>query len=504
MLREVLTDKGHIRGIAASDPRITAFRGIPYAKPPVGELRFRGPVPAEPWEGVRECLEFGAIPVQDIPGEDPEEFYAKEWHVDSKILMDEDCLYLNVWTPAKSPKEKLPVLVWIVGGAFQVGYSSEMELDGERMARRGIIVVSMNYRVNIFGLLAHGELTTENPKGANTNFGLLDQRAALLWVQKNIEAFGGDCNNVTIAGQSAGAGSVLSHIISPLTDNLFHKAIMQSGGGLRTKVFVPSKSRKEAQEQGEDFFRFAEIKSIDEARKMDAKELFEQYVKYRDKHGYVCFLPCIDGYYIPMDPSEMVVQGAHKDIPYMLGHTSDEQFGIPKNLKEFEKSLSQKYGLEAEPILKASNVSTVEGMQELYRSDAFNIRNLANTLFCRAQLMLGRSPAYLYYFNPTNIPGDDAGAFHSSELWFMFETLAKSIRPFKGQHFDLARHMCNYWTNFIKDGNPNGMDADGNSMVEWKPFTDERTECLCLNENYIKMQLAESELMRQMYLIYLK
>lgn len=502
MLREVITDKGYVRGMPAADPRITVFRGIPYAKPPIGELRFRAPEPAEPWEGVRECKDFGPIPMQDTPG-NPADFYEKEWNVDPETPMKEDCLYLNVWTPAKKAEEKLPVLVWIFGGAFQVGHSSEMEFDGERMARRGIIVVSMNYRVNIFGLLAHPQLTAESPEGPNTNFGLLDQRAAMLWVQKNIAAFGGDPENVTIGGQSAGAGSVLSHIVSPVTEGLFHRAIMQSGGGLRTKVFVSLKDKKSAEQLGDEFFQSAGIKSLADARAMDAGELFKHYVDFREKHGYVCFQQCIDGYYIPEDPSEMILKGEHKDIPYLMGQTSGEQFAIPKELKEFEEVVHKRFPQEAERLLQAAKVSTTEEMQELYRSDAFNVRALANVLFCKAQLNLGRKPPYLYYFDPTSIPGDNAGAFHSSELWFMFETLAKCLRPFKGKHYDLARHMCNYWTNFIKNGNPNGKDSDGSDMEEWKPFTNSEPECICLNENDIRMQSAESELMREMYRIYL-
>lgn len=506
MLRETLTEYGYVRGIAAADPRITAFKGIPYAKAPVGELRFRAPLPPDSWEGVRECKDFGPIPMQDVPGGDPNDFYAKEWHVDPDIPMSEDCLYLNVWTPAKRPDEKLPVLVWIFGGGFQCGYSSEMEFDGERMARRGIVVVTLNYRVNIFGLLAHKELSSENPNGPNTNFGLLDQIAALQWVKKNIAAFGGDPDNVTVGGQSAGAGCVLNHIVSPLTDGLFNKAIMQSGGGLRTKAFLPLKNKQEAEQLGEEFFKFAGIKSLAEARAMDAKELFNHYVGFREKHGYVCFQPWIDGYYLTEDPSEAVFHGKHKDIPYMLGQTSGEQFGIPNSLDDFEKFIRMRYPQDAERILQAANADTVEKMQELYRSDAFNIRTLANVLFCKTQLIQKRTsnPTYLYYFAPTTIPGDNAGAFHSSELWFMFETLAKSTRPFNGKHYDLAHVMCNYWTNFVKNGNPNGVKADGSPMVEWRPFTEEEPGMLCLNEDNTRMVPAESDLMRVMYDIYLK
>ncbi len=499
MLRETTIKNGRLRGIPAADPRITVFRGIPYAQPPINKLRFRAPVPAMPWDGVLECKEFGTIPMQDIPGGDPDEFYAKEWHVDPDISMGEDCLNLNVWTPANTQGEKLPVFVWIFGGGFQCGYSSEMEFDGERMARRGIVVVSMNYRVNIFGLLAHEELSKETPNGTNTNFGMLDQMAAMQWVKENIAAFGGDAENVTIGGQSAGAGSVLNHIASPMTEGLFHKAIMQSGGGLRTKVFVPLKNKKDAEQLGKEFFEFAGIRSLDEARKISAQQLFDAYVAFRDKHGYVCFQPCVDGTFLTEDPSAAVINGHHKDIPYLLGHTSGEQFSIPSSIKEFKELIARQYPDCAEEILNITKDYSTEQMQNLFREDVFNVRELANILFCKVQMMQNRLAPYLYYFDPDSIPGDDAGAFHSSDLWFTFETLAKCSRPFHGKHYDLARQMCNYWTNFVKIGNPNGNDADGKPMPEWVPFSSDSPNCLRLNENEVSMRAAESRLAKIMY-----
>ena len=499
MIRETRIKSGRLRGMPAADPRVSVFRGIPYAQPPVNELRFRAPVPVQPWDGVLDCREFGTIPMQDIPGGDPEEFYAKEWHVDPKISMGEDCLNLNVWTPAKTLEEKLPVFVWIFGGGFQCGYSSEMEFDGERLARRGIVVVSMNYRVNIFGLLAHEELSAETPHGPNANFGMLDQMAAMQWVRENIAAFGGDADNITIGGQSAGAGSVLNHIASPMTEGLFHKAIMQSGGGLRTKVFVPLKNKMDAEQLGKEFFEFAGIRSLEEARALSAGELFEAYVKFRDIHGYVCFQPCVDGHFLVEDPSQAIINGHHKNIPYLLGHTSGEQFGIPATLQDFSDLIRRQYPDCCDEILNVTKDFTTEQMQDLFRGDVFNVRQLANILFCRVQVMQNRHSPFLYYFAPDSIPGDNAGAFHSSDLWFTFETLAKCSRPFHGKHYDLARKMCNYWTNFVKSGNPNGDDTDGEPMPEWVPFSNASPNCLQLNENEISMQTAESALAKIMY-----
>ncbi len=202
MIREAKTENGWVRGIEAADPRITVFKGIPFAAPPIGENRWRAPQPAADWEGIRDAFRFAPISMQSTPGLGTD-VYCKEWHVDPEIPMDEDCLYLNVWTSAKSVDEKQPVLVWYFGGGLQWGYPSEMEFDGERLAKRGVVVVTVNYRINCFGFLAHKELTKEAPE-APTNFGNLDQQAGLRWVVRNIASFGGDPEQITIAGQSAG------------------------------------------------------------------------------------------------------------------------------------------------------------------------------------------------------------------------------------------------------------------------------------------------------------
>ena len=203
MLRRTKTLNGPVEGYPGSDARITVYKGIPYAADTSGKNRWRAPQPVENWEGVRRCYEFGPITMQAIPGKDPNAFYSKEWHVDPEVPMGEDGLRLNIWTPAKSTDEKLPVFVWFFGGAYKEGYAHEMEFDGERIAHRGVIFVTVAYRVNVFGFLCHPELTAEDPEHP-ANFGLLDQRAGLEWVRNNIAFFGGDPDNVTIGGQSAG------------------------------------------------------------------------------------------------------------------------------------------------------------------------------------------------------------------------------------------------------------------------------------------------------------
>jgi para-nitrobenzyl esterase len=237
MLRITNTENGAVRGMAAADARITVFRGIPFAAPPVGELRWRAPQPAADWQGVRACLEFMPIAMQVVPGSNPNTgaFYAREWHVDPDVPMDEACLYLNIWTNAKTGKEKMPVMVWIYGGGLQEGYPWEMEFDGERIARRGVILVSINYRLNVFGFLTHPEIIKNSSDGFVANWGYLDQKAGIDWVRRNIANFGGDPENITIFGQSAGGGSVLAHINSPMAGGAFTRAIIQSGGGINVK-----------------------------------------------------------------------------------------------------------------------------------------------------------------------------------------------------------------------------------------------------------------------------
>ena len=227
-MRETTVENGKIKGIPCGWPSITVFYGIPYAAPPVGDLRWKAPQPAVGWEGVRDCARASAKCWQLGVGKGSffeHEFYPYEEE------MDEDCLYLNVWTPAQSTEERLPVIFWIHGGGFMTGYGHSAHFDGEHFARQGVILVTINYRLNIFGWMVHPELDAESPEGVSGNYGLLDQIAALKWVSRNIRAFGGDPDNITIAGQSAGAACVQSLICSPLAKGLYAKAIMQSGGG---------------------------------------------------------------------------------------------------------------------------------------------------------------------------------------------------------------------------------------------------------------------------------
>ena len=459
MLRETDTQYGRVRGIEAADPRITAFKGIPYAAPPVGDLRWRAPRPAAKWEGVKECYRFAPISVQDTPGLGTD-LYCREWHVDPEIPMSEDCLYLNVWTPAKSRDEKLPVVVWYFGGALQWGYPSEMEFDGERVARRGVVFVSVNYRVAAMGFLCHPDLVRDQ-RDECANFGLWDQHAGLKWVRDNIANFGGDPDNITIAGQSAGGGSVMSQIAYQGNKGLFDKAIIQSGVVKFFNGESPFRpcTLEEAGKKGEELFKLMGVKTVEEARKLDAFFVREKYAEYSGSDFTPAgmrkrFMTVIDDRICSGDPYDAIITGNCNNVSIMAGNTSDEFVGLSGN-KTNEITYKKADGSE-------DKISLIDGSNPSEGA----IKKLALERYENGV----DKPVY-YYRLDTDIPGDDKpGNFHSVDLWFFLETLAKCSRPFVGRHYDLARHMCNYWTNFVKTGDPNGPDADGTPMPEWLPY----------------------------------
>ena len=469
MLRRVTVENGVVEGLPAADPRITSFKGIPFAAPPVGDLRWRPPQPAKDWKGVLKAYTFGPIAMQETPGLNPDNIYTKEWHVDPNVPMSEDCLQLNVWTPAKSADEKLPVMVWIFGGGLNNGYPSEMEFDGERIARRGVILVSINYRLNVFGFLAHPELTKENPDMA-TNFGHWDQKAGIEWIKRNIAAFGGDPENITIFGQSAGGGSTMVQLTSPLNRGLFQRAIVHSGGGLLPPS-LDSPTLVEAEKAGEEFFKFLGVKSLEEARALDAKLLRDKGKEFTSIYRWGSV---IDGTLIPDYPSYTIIEGRDLGVDLINGNTVNEFIVSPnaKTLEELEQFARDKFGEEADRYLSIckKNANSIEDMN---KNGSYNRFEIGNLLWGDINVKLRTSKMYYYNFDP-EIPGpDNPGSFHSSDLWFAFETLAKCWRPFTGKHYDLARHMCNYWTNFAKTGDPNGNDADGTPMPEWNEYTAE-------------------------------
>ncbi len=431
MLKTVKTENGTVRGIAAADPRIISYKGIPFAAPPIGQLRWRAPQPCADWQGMRDCLEFAPISMQSVPGIDQDNIYTKEWNVDPQIPMSEDCLYLNVWTPAKQTTDCLPVYVWFFGGALQWGNCAEMEFDAERIARRGIVVVTVNYRLNVFGFLTHPALAEEDTS-AGCNFGNLDQQFALQWTKRNIRAFGGDPDQITVGGQSAGGGSVITQLNCPDNRKCIQRAIIASGLFCAPYQKIYGISKEAAMQQSIEFFALLGVKSVAEARELPAEMIRDKNDQFNRFWGTV-----IDGKYQTGSYQEMIRQNRFLDVPLLLGWTNHE-FPLPESSK-YHGAVS---------ATEVGSLSLCSLKEESHYS----------------------SPSYVYEFG-TAIPGEDQpGAFHSSDLWFFFETLAKCSRPFVGKHYDLSRQMCNYWCNFIKTGDPNGVDSDGIEQEKWKSY----------------------------------
>ena len=429
----VKTKCGEIEGIEKEG--YVVFKGIPYAKPPVGNLRFAKPEKLDPWKGILKADTFKAKPMQKE--HTPNDLYYKEFYSNPEFVppASEDCLYMNIWTPAESIDEKLPVALWIYGGAFMGGYSSKIEFDGEAYAKRGVILVNFNYRVGVFGFMGHPWLSEESLDGTTGNYGIYDQLAALKWVHENIAAFGGDPECITVFGQSAGAMSTQTLISSPLTKGLIKRAIMQSGGGYGTALST-DKKMEHLFEMGHLVAEACGAKKAEDLHQMSTEKIMiavdiamEQFFKKGNRH--LPFTPVIDGVLLPYGYKETLDMGLEPDIPYMLGSTANDMMVTPDAA-----------GIPDKSILHKNCIAW-----SLHEEES------------------GRNPSFIYYFN-RQMPGDQSGAFHSSELWYMMGTYTRCWRPLTKEDQLLSYKMLEYWTNFIKSGNPNDK-----SLPEWKPCT---------------------------------
>lgn len=439
----VETTYGKIRGVNMGE--YVEYRGIPYAQPPVGNLRWKAPRPMEQWKGIYEADTFQNIAMQETM---EDSLYTKEFYSNPEFIRqkNEDCLYLNIWMPKNSSDKKLPVAFWIHGGAFMGGYSSELEFDGEAYCKRNVILVTVEYRCNIFGFLAHPWLSEENESGISGNYGILDQIAALQWVYENIASFGGDAENITVFGQSAGAMSVQTLVSSPLTGNMISKAIMQSGGGYANGLNRDDITLHFQEEMGVLFSETAEVENLEQMRKLSAEKILELtgtfLQKAMPKAKGLFLVPTIDGHVLEEGYNARIDHMKIKDIPYLLGSTADDLLVSPELKKE------------------GKNSSLYTGCVE----------------FSKKLEEAGRSPAWVYYF-ARELPGDSAGAFHSSELWYMFGTLHRCWRPMKVTDEELSQRILDYWTNFMKYGNPNG-----DELPKWEP-------CDCKSENVLRLDI---------------
>ena len=497
MIKVTKVENGWVRGIQGADAKIVSFKGIPFAAPPVGDLRWRAPQPPADWEGIRDCLEFAPISMQEIPGVDQTQLYTYEFNPDPEIPMSEDCLYLNVWTPAATPEERLPVFVWYFGGGLQVGNTAEMEFNGERLARRGIVVVSVNYRLNAFGFLAHPELTAEHPE-APANFGNLDQQFGTQWVKRNIAAFGGDPEQITIGGQSSGGDSVVTQLASPLNEGLFQRAIIQSGVWTSpVGRFQPpdaprylERSLSAMEQAGVEFFELMGVRTLAEARALPAEFVRDKALEF---HAMWTTVP--DGRFVPDNPPELVLRNKRHMVPLLMGNTTVEFPSAPKadSFEALEALAQNVFGERAGEYLDLIRGRTLE---ETLEKATFSSVELAIRVISEQTAVAGGPNCYYYQFG-TDVPGwDHPGPFHSVDLWFFFDSLGACWRPFVGKHYDLARQMANYWANFVKTGDPNGKDVDGSEMPYWPPYAESKHPIRFMEAVEEGVPDSESKLMR--------
>ncbi len=451
----VKTDKGKVRGKLSADGQVRIFLGIPYAAPPVGDLRWQPPQAAAKWQGVRDATNWGDRCIQTHPFEDM---------VYRDPGQSEDCLNLNVWAPAKH-KGKLPVMVWIYGGGFTAGATSEARQDGVHLAHKGVIVVSMNYRLGIFGFYASPELAAESPEQAAGNYGLMDQTAALRWVRKNIAKFGGNPKKVTIFGESAGSLSVAAQMASPLAQGLFVRAIGESGG-IFTRPRDEFQPLAEREKTDPAFAR--EVLGTSDLTQLRAMSWQDILAKLQAHKGRAPFWPDIDGWFLPEDEAQIYAEGKQAHVPLLAGWNRDEpaalvaDYPTPVTPESFQAEAQQEFGPRAAEFLKLFPAnSPAEARRSAIDFAGAKFITYSTWTWLQAQLKTGDAPVYHYHFmrpspESTYHPAG-SGAFHSDEIEYVFGTL--DSRP--GAHWQpadyaLSEQMQTYWTNFAKTGNPNG------------------------------------------------
>jgi para-nitrobenzyl esterase len=452
----VKVDGGLVQG--TSEDGLTVFKGIPFAAPPIGKLRWRAPQPVAKWDSMLHADKFAPGPVQG--GNPPSG-------------KSEDCLYLNIWTPAKSSKDRFPVLVWIYGGGFNFGATSEPNYNGEHLAKKGVVLVSIAYRVGHLGFLSHPELSAENPNHVSGNYGLLDMIAGLQWVQKNIAKFGGDPDKVTIFGESAGGIAVSMLCVSPLAKGLFRGAISQSGGsfGPPRPTTYPGENMKrlaDAERDGQVYARSAGVSSLAELRNIPADQL------PMGGFGKGMAWPIIDGWVIPDDQYKLYEAGKFNDTPILAGYNSDEgvSFWPPRTPEEYITNVQTRYGKFADALIKAYPVgpNTVpKTARDLARDAAFGWHTWS---WARLQAKMGKSKAYYYYFDqhpdyPADSPKAGYGSPHGQDVAYVFQHLDASNPETTESDLGISEAMATYWTNFAKTGDPNG-----EGLPQWPAFSD--------------------------------
>lgn len=463
----IKTEKGKIHGKRSDDGQVRTFLGVPYAAPPVGQLRWKVPQPAEKWKGMRETTSFGSRCMQ------PDIFHDMHFRDPGA---SEDCLTLNVWAPAVDKHTKLPVMVWIYGGGFVAGATSEPRQDGEHLAHKGVIVVSMNYRLGLFGFFVHPGLAAESAQHAAGNYGLMDQTAALAWVRRNIGAFGGDAENVTLFGESAGSFSVSAQMASPLAQGLFAHAIGESGAAFYSHglSFAPLAERLTS----DPAYALSAFGTSDLAalRAMSADDLMRKMATQTGPgSGHIG--PDVDGYFLPESVEQIYKEGKQAHVPLMAGWNRDEPSALavnypqPPTVASFEQTAEKSFGARSAEFLQVYPAATdAEAVRSAIDFAGDSFIAFSTWEWLEAQAATGGAAVYRYHFERPS-PADKyhpagSGAFHSDEIEYVFGTLnSRTDAVWQPEDQKLSDLVETYWTNFARSGNPNGAN-----VPEWPQY----------------------------------
>ena len=479
----VVVSEGRLAGKTLKSG-VTVFKGVPYARPPLGNLRWKAPEPVANWNGIRPAFDFGPRPMQK--SNIMYEFRSKK--------ISEDCLYLNIWSPSLASSSLKPVYVFIHGGSFVRGDGSQPAYDGESMASEGIVYVSINYRLGVFGFMAHPELSKESGHGSG-NYGLLDQVAALKWIKKNIASFGGDPNSITIGGESVGAQSVTAHMVSPLSKQLFNRVIAESGSIVDNRTVINSLARSES--LGTEVSEAANTKDIATLRSLSAAKL----LKIASKGNPRRFIPTIDGYFFKEDPAISFAKGRQAQVPLLSGWNANEVpsfalFRLRRATKaNYTKALARLYGAKADEV--AALYPAAESKKEIKLVGAEVISdyaiNYASWNLADIQATANKAPVYRYLFAHPHPGLSDyqldrgnilqilvkkminriikGSSFHAAEIEYALGNL--NVQPnfdWADDDFEVSAQFKSYFVNFIKTGNPNNVSSKGLKLVQWPQF----------------------------------
>ncbi len=496
---EVKIESGRITGVPGRDPSIMVFKGIPYATAPVGDLRWKAPQPVEPWTDIRICDKFGPSAIQTPQA--PFMMWSKEFIIDTSLGYSEDCLTLNVWTDAKSTDGKRPVLLFIHGGAYTSGGSSCEVYDGEGLAKKGVVVVTINYRLGVLGFFAHPALSAESENGVSGNYGILDMIAALKWVKNNISAFGGTPENVTIQGQSAGASAVNVLLLSPLANGLFHKAIPQSFSMLNRKMQTLAELEAAGEKSaltdnnGTPMDRSDDriispfgSKSLDEMRSIKAEDLLALSFPST---------PNIDGYVLTSGILETLKSGKQNDVPVLTGMVEGDAMlfggsgGPAITVEQYQKNAREKYGDFADEFLAAypAGDDTEAALQT--KASAVDNLNVLSYYKGKTRAIKGKADTYLYFFTHV-MPGPQStahGAFHTADVPYSFNYFS----PLRAEYwtkldYEIGDKMSDYWVNFIKTGNPNGQ-----GLSEWPAWKEGEIKLMELGDLFAPISMENEK-----------